>query len=93
MKKTPAIEHLPERGRFQTIVDGRSCVCDYRLSGRVMEITHTGVPPAVEGRGIAADLVAAALAHARANGWKVRPICSYVQAYMRRHPETLDLLA
>lgn len=93
MKKPPAIEHLPERGRFQTVVDGRPCVCDYRLAGRVMEITHTGVPPAVEGRGIAACLVAAALAHARANGWKVRPVCSYVQAYMRRHADTLDLLA
>lgn len=92
--KTPlAIEHVPERGRFQTVVDGRTCVCDYRLAGGVMEITHTGVPSAVGGRGIAAELVAAALAHARANGWKVRPICSYVQAYMRRHAETQDLLA
>lgn len=88
-----AIEHLPERGRFQTVVDGRACVCDYRLAGRVMEITYTGVPPALEGRGIAAKLVAAALAHARASGWHVRPVCSYVQAYMRRHPETQDLLA
>ncbi|MBE2242027.1 MAG: N-acetyltransferase [Burkholderiaceae bacterium] len=93
MTKPTAIEHLPERGRFQTVVDGRTCVCDYRLAGGVMEIVHTGVPGAVEGRGIAGELVAAALAHARANGWKVRPVCSYVQAYMRRHAETQDLLA
>ncbi|HRP27273.1 MAG TPA: N-acetyltransferase [Burkholderiaceae bacterium] len=85
MTKPTAIEHLPERGRFQTVVDGRTCVCDYRLAA--------GVLGAVEGRGIAAELVAAALAHARANGWKVRPVCSYVQAYMRRHAETQDLLA
>jgi hypothetical protein len=92
MKKSPTVEHLPnaDASRPSSMA---ACVCDYQLAGRVMEITHTGVPPAVEGRGIAAELVAAALAHARANGWKVRPICSYVQAYMRRHPETLDLLA
>jgi len=54
---------------------------------------HTGVPRALEGRGIAAALVAAALAHARSQGLRVRPVCSYVQVYMRRHPDTLDLLA
>jgi predicted GNAT family acetyltransferase len=36
--------------------------------------------------------VQAALAHARAQGWRVRPSCSYVRSYMRRHPETQDLL-
>lgn len=93
MKNLPTIEHVPKRRRFQTVVDGKICVCDYQLSGGVMELTHTGVPPAVEGRGIAAQLVAAALTYARENGLKVKPSCSYVQTYMRRHPETLDLLA
>lgn len=86
------IEHLPERGRFQAIVEGRACVCDYRLEGGVMQMTHTLVPPPLEGRGIAEQLVAAALRHARANGLKVNPICSYVRVYMRRHPETQELL-
>jgi hypothetical protein len=58
-----------------------------------MRMTHTGVPQALEGRGIAAALVGAALAHARAQGLRIRPQCSYVQVYMRRHPETQDLLA
>ena len=30
--------------------------------------------------------------HARTQGLKVRPDCSYAEAYMRRHPDTLDLL-
>lgn len=93
MKSLRIIEHIPERSRFQTVVDGQTCVCDYQLAGGVMQLTHTGVPPAVEGRGIAAELVAAALAHAREHGLKVTPVCSYVQVYMRRHPETLELLA
>ena len=41
----------------------------------------------------AAELVRAALAHTREQGLKVRPLCSYVQAYMRRHPEVQSLLA
>jgi hypothetical protein len=88
-----AIEHLPERGRFQVVVDGLRCVCDYRLAGDVMVMTHTEVPDELAGRGIAAALVAQALRHAREHGLKVRPACSYVQAYLRRHPETNDLRA
>jgi len=88
-----AVEHLPERGRFQAVVEGHLCVADYRLAGGVMHMTHTEVHPALQGRGIAAELVDAALAYARANGFKVNPLCSYVQLYLRRHPQSRDLLA
>ena len=87
-----AIEHLADRGRFQVVVDGETCELDYRLQAGVMSITHTGVAPRLERRGIAGALMRAALAHARAAGWKVRPLCSYARAYMQRHPETADLL-
>ena len=88
----PAITHDVARSSFEAQVDGGVAECVYRLQGGVMNIVHTEVPPASEGRGIAAALVQAALAHARAHGLRVRPSCSYVRAYMRRHPETLDLL-
>jgi predicted GNAT family acetyltransferase len=90
---TITIEHDPQRGRFHATVQGHLCVCDYRLRDGVMHVTHTEVAPELEGRGIAALLVKAALAHAAAQDLKVRPLCSYVQSYMRRHPETLTLLA
>ncbi|NWG73882.1 MAG: N-acetyltransferase [Rubrivivax sp.] len=84
--------HDAARQCFETVVDGRRSVCAYRLQLGTMVFTHTEVPPALQGRGIAAALVAAALAHARERGLRVRPLCSYVAVYMRRHPETLDLL-
>lgn len=87
------IVHDADRGVFETEVDGETSVCAYRLQGETMVFTHTEVPPWQQGRGIAAALVAAALAHARERGWRVRPLCSYVAVYMRRHPETQDLLA
>lgn len=89
----PPIEHLPERHRFQAVVDGLPCVLDYQLAHDVLAITHTGVPSALGGRGIAAALVQATLDHARAHGLKVRPLCSYAAVYMRRHPASADLLA
>lgn len=88
----PVVEHRPERSRFEATLAGQLCVADYRLAGGIMQLHHTEVAPALRGRGIAAALVAAALAHARAHGLRVEPSCSYVAAYMRRHPETLELL-
>jgi uncharacterized protein len=90
---TISISHDAQRGRFHATVQGHLCVCDYRLRDGVMHITHTEVAPELEGRGIAAMLVQTALEHAANNGLKVRPLCSYVQSYMRRYPETQSLLA
>ncbi|HEY4068474.1 MAG TPA: GNAT family N-acetyltransferase [Burkholderiaceae bacterium] len=87
------VEHLAERSRFRILVDGAASELDYRVNADVMSILHTGVPPQLEGRGIAAALTRAALEHARSQGWKVRPLCSYAAAYLRRHPETAVLQA
>ena len=86
------LTHNTAASRFETTVDGLLCVADYRVAGSTMTLFHTEVPAGLAGRGIAAALVADALAHARRQGWHVRPTCSYVASYMQRHPETLDLL-
>lgn len=89
----PTIVHRAEASRFEAALAAGLAVCAYRRDGDVLLLTHTEVPMALEGRGIAAALVRATLEWARAEGLRVRPLCSYVGAYMRRHPETLDLLA
>ncbi|WP_019938489.1 GNAT family N-acetyltransferase [Bordetella sp. FB-8] len=86
------ISHDQTQGRFTCTVDGYCCELDYRVDGLRMTILHTGVPPQVGGRGIAADLTRIALDTARGRGWQVLPHCSYAQAYIRRHPEYADLL-
>jgi predicted GNAT family acetyltransferase len=87
--------------RFETRVDGLDAMLDYVLDDRLgdsgtgprtMTITHVRVPEPIAGRGIAADLTAAALAHARSAGWRVVPQCAYAVAYVRRHPQWSDLL-
>jgi predicted GNAT family acetyltransferase len=81
------INHDSAGRRFTTEVDGSHAELEYSLSGDVMSITHTRVPPAIGGRGVAAELMAAALAAARDAGWSVHPVCSYAVAYMARQPE------
>jgi len=86
------VTHNAAASRFETTVDGHLCRADYQLVDGVMRMTHTEVPAALGGRGIAAALVVAALAHAEAQGWQVEPWCSYVRVYMQRHPESQRLL-
>lgn len=88
----PEVQHQPEAQRFVVLTPQGLALCSYRRDGDVLVLHHTEVPAALEGRGIAGALVAAALAWARSEGLRVRPVCSYVAAYMRRHPETQDLL-
>jgi uncharacterized protein len=87
------VDVIHNRGasRFEARIDGELCVADYHLQPGVMVMPHTAVAPRLQGRGIAATLVQHALEWARAEGLKVNPRCSYVAAYMRRHPETGDL--
>ena len=81
------ISHDAGAHRFTTEVDGSHAELDYTLAAGVMTITHTRVPPAIGGRGIAAQLMEAALSAARAAGWSVNPACSYAKAYLEKHPQ------
>ena len=76
--------------RFTTQVEGQQAELDYTICGDVMTITHTMVPRSIGGRGIAAELMRAALSSARTAGWKVIPVCSYAAAYMAKHPNDDD---
>ncbi len=87
-----AIHHDAARLRFSTAVDGHEAELVYRLRGGALVIDHTGVPAAIGGRGVAGDLVKAALDYARAQGLRVVPACSYSAAYVQRHPEYADLM-
>lgn len=84
-----------KRGRYVIdLGDGFVAEMTYRrLRDDVIAIEHTGVPPEFGGRGIAAQLVDAAIGDARAQGFKIIPYCSYVAAQFKRHPDWSDLLA
>ncbi|UUX94107.1 GNAT family N-acetyltransferase [Aquabacterium sp. J223] len=92
MTGTP-VRHNAGASRFEAEVDGELSIAEYRLDGDVMSLTHTVVPEAQEGHGIASALAQAAFAHAQAEGLKVRPLCAFMAAYVQRHPELKAQLA
>jgi predicted GNAT family acetyltransferase len=86
------IEHDPARRRFSLPADRGDAHLDYRaVDEETLEYHHTWVEPRLRGRGVAAQVVREALDHARAEGKRVLPTCSYVRAFLARHPEYADL--
>lgn len=89
----PTIVHNPAAQRFEAGQGAALAECSYRRQGDVLVLHHTEVPQALQGLGLAGLLVQATLDWARAEKLRVQPTCSYVAAYMQRHPDTQDLLA
>ena len=84
--------HNEAASRFEIQIEGLVCEIDYTRSGNTLNITHTGVPKALEGRGIAGAMTKQMLDYVRKNGLKIRPICPYTATYVSRHPEYNDLV-
>ncbi len=66
---------------------------DYRRTNGIVTMIHAEVPPALQGRGMGAELVRGALDLVSAGGETVIPRCSFVAAYIKRHREYHALLA
>ena len=81
------VVHNPEKKRFEVELDGQIAVMDYIMAGSSSVFSHTEVPEAFEGKGIASKMARTALAYAKEEGKKVLPVCPYVAAFIGRHPE------
>ena len=79
------VKHLPDRSRFEAEVEGSTAFLTYERSGDTVAMTHTIVPPAIEGRGVAAELTRTAVDWARGQSLQVDPQCSYVRSWLRKN--------
>jgi uncharacterized protein len=87
------VTHNEEARRFETTVASlRAFIAYGRFPDRLV-LRHTEVPPALEGKGLAAKLARTALDFARANHLRVVPLCPYVSSFIRRHREYQDLVS
>jgi phosphotransferase system enzyme I (PtsI) len=89
----PIVTHNVESQRFEfQAADGSLAFLSYTLDENRSTFEHTVVPDILHGKGVAANLVRAALTEARQLDWKVIPHCSYVAGFIKRNPEFADLL-
>lgn len=83
-----AVRHNTAENRFEIeLENGELAVADYERRGTDLVMSHTFVPPDFRGQGFAEKVVRAALEYAREERLRVVPACSYVAAFIRRHPE------
>ena len=89
----PTVTDVSDRRRFEIAVDGAVVgFADYRRRPGVISLIHTEIDPARKGEGLGTLLVKAALDTARAEGLAVLPYCPFVQGFIDRHREYLDLV-
>jgi predicted GNAT family acetyltransferase len=91
-ERMSGIEHDREARCFRAAVEGHEAQLEYDRIDGLMVITHTRVPDAISGRGVASRLTRHAFDTAREEGLQVRPMCSYAAGWAERHPEVRDLL-
>lgn len=82
------VRHDEEKHRFEVEFDGGAvAIAEYRIDGGTIVFTHTEVPHAFEGHGIAGQLAKAGLEWAKSTGLPIVPRCKFIAAYVKKHPE------
>jgi predicted GNAT family acetyltransferase len=87
------IVDVPEAGRYEARTDGRLAgFVEYRRRPDAVVLVHTEVADEFEGKGVGSALARGVLDDLRAHGATVVPSCPFIAAYIRRHPDYLDLV-
>ncbi|PJF26124.1 MAG: N-acetyltransferase [Phototrophicales bacterium] len=75
------------KSRFEVQVGADLAMIEYQIAGTTIIFTHTEVPTAFEGMGIANKMAKVALNFARDHGYRIQPACPFIAAYIRRYKE------
>lgn len=80
------IDHK-EIHHYEFWLDKHKSFIDYKLKGDTIYLIHTEVPKELEGKGVAATLVKKVFNDIESRKLKLVPLCSYIQIFLKRHPE------
>ncbi len=98
MSNTITISRSEEgsKGRYLARVDGHQGTGELtysRMSEDKIIADHTGVDDSLRGTGVGKALVERLIADARSDGFTIVPLCPFVAAQFRKHPEWADVMA
>lgn len=84
----------PEKKRFELEAEGKTAFIEFILTNEnIMFLTHTEVPVALEGKGVGSAIVSKTLEYIKEKGYTLAPLCPFVAAYVKRHPDWKSILA
>lgn len=95
---TTDLRDVMDHQRFEqgfTAPDGETRIvhADYAILGNTRVILYVEADPALRGTGAAGAFMQSLAEHARAEGLKLAPRCSYAVVWLKRHGEYDDLIA
>ena len=86
-------DDTPKGGRYTISINGETAEMTYSRAGATrIIIDHTGVPESMRGLSIGLRLVEAAVNDARAEGFKIIPLCPFAKATLDKHAEWQDVV-
>ncbi|MDA3947329.1 MAG: GNAT family N-acetyltransferase [Helicobacteraceae bacterium] len=92
MEKNYELVHNEAECQYEYHIEGHLARLLYEDNNGVLHLTHTFVAEELSGRGIAGALVKDVLANIEKRSLKMKPACSYIVAYVEKHPEYERLL-
>jgi len=85
--------HNTDECKYEYHIDGHIAYITYDDQNGNMHLTHTIVPDALAGKGLARELLEDVLSEIEKAGKKAVAQCSYIVKYQEKHPEKSDLFA
>ncbi len=83
-----------EKKRFELEVEGKIAYIEFIKNNEdIMFLTHTEVPRGLEGKGVGSAIVSKTLDYIQENRYTLAPLCPFIAAYVKRHPERKEILA
>ena len=79
------------KGRYVIRRNGEEAELTYSITSPTLVIAdHTEVPDSFRGTGAGLAMATRLVEDARAEGFKIMPLCPFVNAQRKRHPEWAD---
>ena len=87
------VVHNTAQKRIEMQIGDQIAMVKYILGSKEIIFTHTEVPEAFEGQGVASKMAKVAVEYAKTSGLRIRPMCPYMAAWIKRHPEYHSITA
>lgn len=81
------LKHNVHEHQFTLDWHGHIAWVDYEIRGNTWYLLHAEVPAALRGQGVGQALVEKTYAYLREHHIQSVPVCSYIQALVKRHPD------
>ncbi len=84
--------HNEDGNQYEFQIEGRVAKVEYILKFPSIYLTHIEVPSSLEKQGIGSQLVLKVLEELKMKKLAVVPLCPFVAAYIKEHPEWMKIV-